>query len=75
MYGDSITEVNFRTQQNYEYFVGNKLGLSTINNYGVSGNGFKQLAATISEKTSIPNFITVFCVVFTSYKYHVTIFL
>ena len=61
VYGDSITEVNFRTQQNYEYFVGNKLGLSTINNYGVSGNGFKQLAATISEKTSTPNFITVFC--------------
>ena len=61
VYGDSITECNYRTAQNYQYFVASKLGLGTVNNYGVSGDGFKQLAATISEKTSEPDFITVFC--------------
>lgn len=61
VYGDSITECNFRTMQNYQYFVASKLGIGTVNNYGVSGNGFKQLAATINEKTSEPDFITVFC--------------
>lgn len=61
VYGDSITECNYRTAQNYQYFVASKLGIGTVNNYGVSGDGFKQLAATISEKTSEPDFITVFC--------------
>lgn len=61
VYGDSITECNFRTMQNYQYFVASKLGIGTVNNYGVSGNGFKQLAATIDGKTSEPDFITVFC--------------
>ena len=61
VYGDSITEPNYRTAQNYQYFVASKLGIGTVNNYGVSGNGFKQLAATISEKTSEPDLITVFC--------------
>ena len=61
VYGDSITECNFRTMQNYQYFVASKLGIGTVNNYGVSGNGFKQLAATIDKKTSEPDFITVFC--------------
>ena len=61
VYGDSITECNYRTSQNYQYFVASKLGIGTVNNYGVSGDGFKQLAATISEKTSEPDFITVFC--------------
>lgn len=61
VYGDSITECNFRTIQNYQYFVASKMGIGTVNNYGVSGNGFKQLASTIDEKTSEPDFITVFC--------------
>ena len=61
VYGDSITECNFRTMQNYQYFAASKLGIGTVNNYGVSGNGFKQLASTIDGKTSQPDFITVFC--------------
>lgn len=61
VYGDSITEPNYRTAQNYQYFVASKLGIGTVNNYGVSGDGFKQLANRISEKTSNPDLITVFC--------------
>ena len=61
VYGDSITELNYRTAQNYQYFVASKLGIGTVNNYGVSGDGFKQLADKINEKTSEPDFITVFC--------------
>lgn len=61
VYGDSITELNFRSIQHYHAFIKDKLDLSTVNNYGVSGNGFKQLASTIDEKTSTPDLITVFC--------------
>ena len=61
VYGDSITEPNYRTAQNYQYFVASKLGIGTVNNYGVSGDGFKQLAGRISGKTSNPDLITVFC--------------
>lgn len=38
--GDSFTEINSRTTKNYEYFIQDLIGC-TINNYGISGTGWR----------------------------------
>lgn len=60
-YGDSITEVNFRALLNYLYFVQEQLGIKQVNNYGVSGYRFDQVATQVDSSTTTPDVITVFC--------------
>lgn len=43
--GDSITEHNFRTTKNYHDYITDKIGC-TVNNYGVSGTGWRTPSAT-----------------------------
>ncbi len=59
--GDSITEKNFRSNQNYHYYISQAVGGMTVYNYGISGSGFynrQAVADNISE--SDIDFITVF---------------
>lgn len=50
--GDSITEVNFRTNYNYHYYVAKSVENMTVYNYGISGSGFYNrsgVASTITQ--------------------------
>lgn len=56
--GDSITEVNFRTNKNYHQFIADRTGLININ-MGISGTGYqdrKNVAYDIAEQ---PDFIAI----------------
>ncbi|WP_414049766.1 GDSL-type esterase/lipase family protein [Macrococcus animalis] len=57
--GDSITEVNFRTQKNYHQFITERTG-ATFNNLGYSGTGFVSRVNVASEVNETPDAFIVF---------------
>lgn len=57
--GDSITEVNLRTEKNYHQFIANRTGLKNIN-LGHSGTGYQDRKNAFTEIKEAPDFITVF---------------
>jgi len=58
--GDSITEVNFRTNKNYHAYVSDNVGGMTIHNYGQSGSGYYGRFNVASTVTQDPDYVTVF---------------
>lgn len=57
--GDSITEVNLRTEKNYHQFIADRTGLKNIN-LGHSGTGYQDRKNAFTEIKEAPDFITVF---------------
>lgn len=57
--GDSITEVNLRTEKNYHQFIADRTGLKNIN-LGHSGTGYQDRKNAFTEIKESPDFITVF---------------
>lgn len=57
--GDSITEVNLRTEKNYHQFIADRTGLKIIN-LGHSGTGYQDRKNAFTEIKEAPDFITVF---------------
>lgn len=57
--GDSITEVNLRTEKNYHQFIADRTGLKNIN-LGHSGTGYRDRKNAFTEIKEAPDFITVF---------------
>lgn len=58
--GDSITEVNFRTNKNYHAYVSDNVGGMTVHNYGQSGSGYYGRFNVASTVTQDPDYVTVF---------------
>lgn len=58
--GDSITEVNFRTNKNYHAYVSDNVGGMTVYNYGQSGSGYYGRFNVASTVTQDPDYVTVF---------------
>lgn len=58
--GDSITEVNFRTNKNYHAYVSDNVGGMTVYNYGQSGSGYYGRFNVASTVTQDPDYLTVF---------------
>lgn len=58
--GDSITEVNFRTNKNYHAYVSDNVGGMTVYNYGQSGTGYYGRFNVESTVTQDPDYVTVF---------------
>ncbi|WRW34606.1 lipase acylhydrolase domain protein [Staphylococcus phage CF5] len=56
--GDSITEVNFRSNKNYHQFIADRTGLININ-MGVSGTGYQDRKNVAYDVTEQPDFISV----------------
>lgn len=57
--GDSITEVNLRTEKNYHQFIADRTGLKNIN-LGHSCTGYQDRKNAFTEIKEAPDFITVF---------------
>lgn len=57
--GDSITEVNLRTEKNYHQFIADRTGLKNIN-LGHSGTGYQDRKNAFTEVKETPDFIIVF---------------
>lgn len=57
--GDSITEVNLRTEKNYHQFIADRTGLKNIS-LGHSGTGYQDRKNAFTEIKEAPDFITVF---------------
>lgn len=57
--GNSITEVNLRTEKNYHQFIADRTGLKNIN-LGHSGTGYQDRKNAFTEIKEAPDFITVF---------------
>lgn len=57
--GDSIAEVNLRTEKNYHQFIADRTGLKNIN-LGHSGTGYQDRKNAFTEIKEAPDFITVF---------------
>lgn len=58
--GDSITEVNFRTNKNYHAYVSDNVGGMTVYNYGQSGTGYYGRFNVAGTVTQDPDYVTVF---------------
>lgn len=58
--GDSITEVNFRTNKNYHAYVSDNVGGMTVYNYGQSGSGYYGRFNVAGTVTQDPDYVTVF---------------
>lgn len=58
--GDSITEVNFRTNKNYHAYVSDNVGGMTVYNYGQSGTGYYGRSNVDATVTQDADYLTVF---------------
>ena len=60
-YGDSLTEVNSHYSKGYYTWIKEIIGLSAVNNYGVSGYTTRNVYDKINSTTDTANVISVMC--------------
>lgn len=60
-YGDSLTEANYHYTKGYYSWIQEIIGLSAINNYGVSGYDVADVLTKMQNTTDSPDLVFVMC--------------